>query len=59
MNIFVTVSSNYGTESIYPACAQSRLFCELARTKTLTRAALATIKKLGYAVTVQQPVVTL
>jgi hypothetical protein len=34
----------------YPACPQSKLFCDLTGTKTLTRAALETIKKLGFAI---------
>jgi len=34
----------------YPACPVSRLFADLTGTKTLTREALNTIKKLGFAI---------
>jgi hypothetical protein len=34
----------------YPACPQSKLFCELTGTKTLTKSALQTIQRLGFTV---------
>jgi len=52
--ITVELKSIYGVQTIYPACHQSRLFAEIANTKTLTRAAIEKIKKLGYSVTVKQ-----
>ena len=54
MQITVKVKSIYGVQAIYPACEASRLFADIAGTKTLTRAAVAKIKALGYAVTVKQ-----
>jgi len=59
MKITVRIDNNYGVRAIYPVCDQSKLLAQLAGTRTLTRHALDTIKKLGYAVTVDQPVVTL
>jgi hypothetical protein len=52
--ITVELKSIYGVQAVYPACHQSRLFAEIANTKTLTRAAIEKIKKLGYSVTVKQ-----
>jgi len=54
MQITVQIKSIYGVQAIYPACEASRLFADIAGTKTLTRAAVAKIKALGYAVTVKQ-----
>ena len=54
MKITVRITKTYGNESIYPACATSELLAKLAGTKTLTRAAIETIKALGYTVEVQQ-----
>ena len=52
--ITVEFKSIYGVQAVYPACHQSRLFAEIAGTKTLTRAVIEKIKKLGYSVTVKQ-----
>ena len=52
--VTVSVRRIYGLPVIYPACEASRLFADIAGTKTLTRAAVAKIKDLGYAVTVKQ-----
>jgi len=51
--IFVDVRDVYGRETIYPACETSKLLAQLAGTRTLTLAALATIRALGYAVAVR------
>ena len=48
MKITIKTKSVYGIMQAYPACPQSRLFCDLTGTKTLTRAALESIKKLGF-----------
>ena len=50
MKITVKIKSVYGIMQAYPACPQSRLFCDLTGTKTLTRSALESIKKLGFAI---------
>jgi hypothetical protein len=52
--ITVELRPIYGVQAIYPACHASRLFADIAGTKTLTRAAIEKIKKLGYGVTVKQ-----
>ena len=51
--IFVDVRDVYGRETIYPACETSKLLAQLAGTRTLTLAALATIRALGYGVAVR------
>jgi len=50
MKIIIRTKSVYGIVQAYPACAVSRLFADLTGTKTLTREALNTIKKLGFAI---------
>jgi hypothetical protein len=50
MTIIIKTKSIYGVMQAYPACPQSKLFCDLTGTKTLTRAALETIKKLGFTI---------
>ena len=46
-SILVDVRDVYGRETIYPACPTAELLAQLAGTRTLTRAALATIRALG------------
>jgi hypothetical protein len=53
--ITVEIKNNFGREAIYPACHQSKLFAQLAGTKTMTRDALAVIKQLGYTIEVARP----
>jgi hypothetical protein len=53
--IQVTVKDVYGARTIYPACDTAKLLAKLAGTKTITVAALNTIKQLGYEVEVTQP----
>jgi hypothetical protein len=50
MKITIKTKSVYGIMQAYPACPQSKLFCDLTGTKTLTRSALESIKKLGFAI---------
>lgn len=52
--ITVELKSIYGVQAIYPACHASKLFAQIAGTKTLTRAAIAHIKNLGFTVEVKQ-----
>jgi hypothetical protein len=60
MNIItVTITNKYGQERIYPACPKAELFCEIARSKTLTRADIDHIKALGFSVNVTQEVTKL
>jgi hypothetical protein len=54
MKITIRIDKNYGIETAYPACPQSRLLADLAGTKTLTRRALDTIAALGYTITLTQ-----
>ena len=59
LNVQVTVKVVYGEERIYPDCDIARGFCDIAGTKTLTRQAIATIKKMGYTIIVNSAIVTL
>jgi hypothetical protein len=52
--ITVTIKQVYGSTTYYPACPDSLLFARIAGTKTLTPAALATIKALEYRIVLQQ-----
>jgi hypothetical protein len=54
MKITIRIEKNYGIETAYPACDNSRLLARLAGTKTLTRHALDTIRALGYAIEIEQ-----
>ena len=54
MSITVRITSNYGTRTIYPVCETAKLLAELAGTKTITTQALDIIKRMGYAINVQQ-----
>lgn len=54
MIITIRIEKNYGIETAYPACEQSRLLAKLAGTKTLTRHALDTIAALGYEIQIEQ-----
>lgn len=54
MIITIRIEKNYGIETAYPACDQSRLLAKLAGTKTLTRHALDTIAALGYEIQIEQ-----
>jgi len=50
MKITIKTKSVYGIVQAYPACPQSKLFCELTGTKTLTKSALQTIQRLGFTI---------
>ena len=54
MIITIRIEKNYGIETAYPACNQSRLLAKLAGTKTLTHHALDTIAALGYEIQIEQ-----
>ena len=53
MQITVDNKSTNSTMVIYPACTTSRLFAEIADSKTLSPLALNAIKALGYTVNVK------
>lgn len=59
MNITVEIKNVYGNQSVYPACDTSKLLATLAGTKTFTKNALDTIKRLGYTITVAQPKISI
>ena len=44
----VRVETHYGRETVYPACATSKLLAKVAGTKTLTPQNIELIKALGY-----------
>lgn len=46
--VVVEVKNVYGVLKVYPACPKSRLFAEIAGSKTLTHRALTQIEALGY-----------
>ena len=51
-SISISIKSVYGEEKAYPVCANAKTFADMLGTKTLTRDALSSIKKLGYTVTI-------
>ena len=59
MNIHVEIKNVYGVRSVYPVCDTAKLLAQLAGTKTFTPSSIEVIKKLGYTVSVVQPVVSL
>ena len=50
--IKITIKSVYGNDMAYPACADAKTFADMLGAKTLTHAALRSIEKLGYTITV-------
>jgi hypothetical protein len=50
--IFVTIKNVYGTEQIYPVCANAEIFAQIAGTKTLTKQTINLIKDLGFQIQV-------
>lgn len=46
--ITVTIKSNYGAITAYPACPKAQAFARIAGTKTLTVEVLKSIRELGY-----------
>ena len=54
--ITVEIKSQYGANVIHPICKDAKAFAAIAGTKTLTPAAVQSIKALGYQINVQQPV---
>ena len=53
--LFVEIKNVYGNELIYPKCTQSKIFCNIAGTKTLSREVISKIKYLGYEIKVSTP----
>jgi hypothetical protein len=47
-SITITIKSNYGAVTAYPACPRAQAFARIAGTKTLTVEVLKTIRELGY-----------
>ena len=54
MKITIRIEKNYGIQTAYPACDNSRLLAKLAGTKTLTWHGLETIRALGYEIQIEQ-----
>jgi len=48
MIIQVKIDKNYGRYVLYPICPQAKLFCQLAKTKTITTEMESIIKKMGF-----------
>jgi hypothetical protein len=51
--ITVKIKNVYGIESIYPLCADAKLFAKIAGTKTLTAHAVRDIQSLGYEIEIE------
>jgi len=49
--IKVRVKNIYGNRTLYPACIESELFCDIAGTKTLTPSLVAILSKRGWTIT--------
>jgi hypothetical protein len=52
--VTVAIKHVYGVEKIYPVSAWAEIFAEMLGQKTLTRANISHIKRLGFQVEVQQ-----
>ena len=48
MKIIIRITNVFGSITVYPVCETSKLLAALAKTKTLTSAALGIAEKLGY-----------
>ena len=48
--IKVEVKYSYGSERFYPKCNLSKMFCDIAGTKTLTHDIYSIIRRNGYAI---------
>jgi len=51
MELKVIVKHSYGKELIYPMCKTSKVFSDIARTKTLSIEVLKSLKSIGYTIT--------
>tara|TARA_R100001377_G_C3113742_1_gene83534 strand:- start:362 stop:547 length:186 start_codon:yes stop_codon:yes gene_type:complete len=51
MEIKVQVKYVFGNELIYPMCKISKVFANIARTKTLSKEVLRSLKDVGYSIT--------
>tara|TARA_R100000951_G_scaffold98937_1_gene89086 strand:- start:45 stop:230 length:186 start_codon:yes stop_codon:yes gene_type:complete len=51
MELKVIVKHVYGNELIYPMCKTSKVFSDIARTKTLSKEVLRSLKAIGYTIT--------
>jgi hypothetical protein len=49
--IKVRVTNVYGNRTLYPACVDSQLFCDIAGTKTLTPSLVELLSKRGWKIT--------
>jgi len=53
MTITVEIKNVYGNETIYPVCDTAKKLAKLTGNKTLTLAAIQTIKELGYTIAIK------
>ena len=51
MELKVIVKHIYGNELIYPMCKTSKVFSDIAKTKTLSIEVLRSLKSIGYTIT--------
>ncbi len=52
MELQIELKSVYGETKAYPACEKARTLADMLRTKTLTRAAIAGARSLGFSIVV-------
>ena len=53
--IQVEVKYVYGKQMVYPICETAHLLAKLANQRSLTPSSIITIKALGYAIEITQP----
>ena len=55
MQVTIEIKNIYGNETIYPVCDKALTFAKMLGQKTLTRKDLASIKALGFELSLKQP----
>lgn len=51
--VTVKIKNVYGRELVYPVCSLAQIFCTIAKSQTLTKENIKSIKELGYTVEVE------
>jgi hypothetical protein len=57
--LIIEAKSNYGNQVFYPVNETAQVFANIAGTKTLSLDTIRQAKRLGFAVEVKQPVITI
>lgn len=53
--ITVRVTKVYGNDTVYPVCDMSKLFCQIAKKKTLSTFDVGLLKMAGWTINVETP----